>query len=482
VRRSALTAFSAACLLASLASCQTPARAPFVVHLVTANGGSPFATCSTGTVHVSVRQGDTTATMAMAMLSAGTLSTLDVNVSSYTALTQISVTADCTGAMGTRTLVGATTPFVPVGYGFVNVVMGEPGHCDLLSAPTLAQGRIAPATVAVGSNVVAIGGVDASGTGTAVVQLLDPITLTYSGSGAMSFEDLSIQIGRARALEIGSSTLLFALSNEQSFLYDVGPNAGATRLTAASVHAGAGYESALLRLDDGSFVAAGGLANGTAVDGLTRGDANGTLTADHLLVARRQPALAVLGNTLVVAGGVASGMPAFESSGAGQLPATFGSGDVRFGGVLARDAIASRALLLLGADAPEAGHAVASTAVIAMCPPCTVTPGPTLTSPRLDVAALEHTIGTVGGGTQRETLLVGGTDASGATSALVERVVFDGNGTPSVQPSATLAVPRRQPGVTDIGLGVVLVTGGADDHGNALGSTEICFPEALVTL
>src|SRR3954463_13242090 len=100
-------------------------------------GGKPFSSrCQTGSIRIDVAQGTNAVLTTNGSIGAGPIS---VQIPSYGLLTQIQVTASCTDG---SSLIGSTPEFVPVGFGFVNIVLGRPNECLSLQQPTLAPSTI----------------------------------------------------------------------------------------------------------------------------------------------------------------------------------------------------------------------------------------------------------------------------------------------------------------------------------------------------
>lgn len=477
-------------LLAILAlSCGNTARPDFVVHLVDSQGANPFATsCPNGMIAVDVRQGTHEILTSRSSITAGSLGALSVEIPSYGLLTQIAVTVSCTDSATTPMLIGATPQFLPVGYGFVDIVLGQPGHCDQLSAPTLVPARVGPQLVTLGANVVVVGGLDATGNTTAPLQSLDPISLTYTGAAAQFFDPpLTVGSGRGRAVAI-DDTRIVIVSDALRVIYDASPTA-TTHQSSLTLHAGAGAESAVVELGGNGVAVIGGF-DGDAVTGVTWIATDGTTSSGALMFPRRRPSAAWVNGRLLVVGGQAAGAPLFElmTLRDSVSSAQFGDAEERYAPLVTTNASRSQVFVALGSDAPDADTTLRTTSyVLSSCnnAGCSVAGGPDLTELPAGAALVSHEVGTLGSmATGYETLVVGGTDTlTGTPSMLIDRVRFetDGSGTNgvSVTPFGELHTPRSLPGATEIGAGVILVAGGADAGGDALNTVEICFPAAL---
>lgn len=476
---------------ASLAlSCTNTTRPDFLVHLVTPNGSSPFidGSCSSGVVRVDVQQGTGAVLTSNGSFTNGTLNNaLRVQIASYGQLTQIQVTVSC--ASGGR-LIGSTPHFVPVGYGFVDVVIGAPNSCETLSWPTLTPARAEPTLVTLGANVLVVGGRATNGEAFSQFQLLDPIQLTVVGE-PHSIPDpaFTVDVGVGGAAPLTQTVIVF-VPDVQPSTFDATQGATTPRAALTGVHPGAGSESTVVVVPSYGVAIVGGFDGGDGVSGITwvRADGSDTTTTE-LSSTRRHPAVVPLGSSrLLVAGGQAEGMPLFEivSNGGNGTPVTGSPTEARYRAVAASDLAHSHALVALGsASADDPSMLRSSTYVLSACTAtnCTITAGPTLAGDQLrsGVTAISHRAGTEGTSTPTdvyETLLVGGVDASGAPSRAIDRIRFDG-ATATVAGFAQLVAPRGVPGATDIGGGIVLVAGGADERDNAITSVEICFPAEL---
>lgn len=477
-------------ILAILAlSCGNTARPDFIVHLVGESNNNPFFECLSGSVRVDVQQGTGNVLTSNATITGpGALSSLAVEISSYGLTTQIEVTVQCMHVMrGPITLIGATPHFIPLGYAEVDVVLGEPETCRMLSAPMLVSPRIGPAFVSLHANLVTLGGTETSGAPSTHVQAIDPVSLTAPGV-VTEFDQLSMPIGRGDAVALTDTRIVFA-SDASTAIFDAAPGA-ATRLIAIDpLHSGARSESALVSLGVGNGVAIVGGYDGNAVDGITWVNAStGMSTRGHLHSARRRPSATLVQatNLLLVVGGQGPGEPLFEIVeiwGDGLVAFDPPTSEQRYAPVVTSDLAHTHAFVALGSDAALGGTVSTTSWVLSSCnvSGCDVAAGPAITDPRSDVVVVEHHAGEVGAASPTdfyETLLIGGTDASGMPSTLIDRVHFDGD-VVSVTPGGNLQFPRTSAGAADVGGGIVLVGGGADEHVNALQSLEICFPAAL---
>ena len=466
-------------------SCGNTARPDFVVHLVDTQHGNPFARCDSGMVRVDVQQ-DTNAllTSNANITGTGMISSLAVEIPSYGLTTQIGVTVTCTGRDGALTLIGATPHFIPVGYGFVNVVLGEPRHCETLSSPSLAQTRVGPHLVRLHANVIVLGGLEgAEGVPSTHVQALDSVTLT-TNVAASQFDALGIGIGLGHAVVLDATRMVFA-SDSLTGIFDASPTATAPLTTLS--HSG-GSEAAVVELSGNGVAIVGGAIGGDATPQVMWVLPNGSTVETQLLHPRRAPGAALVGNRLLVVGGQAPGEPLFELAPLmGDSVIAFGpTSEQRYGAVVVSDRTRARVFVGLGTDAADGGAPIDSTWALSSCAAagCSFAPGPTLADPRTGVAVVPHVVGEVGGGEDYEILLLGGADTAGTASMLVDRVRFESDGTVSVAaagapPAGLLDTPRTHAGATEIGGGVVLVAGGRDDRGDALQSLEVCFPEYL---
>ncbi len=479
-------------LLAILAlSCGPTARPDFVVHLVNASNNNPFNQCNSGTVRVDVQQSTNAPLTSNANItSMGTISSLAVGIPSYGLTTQIEVTVSCvTSTRGTITLIGATPHFIPVGYGFVDIVLGEPQSCELLlPSPTLVRPRVGPHLVALHANLIALGGLDDNTSPALRVQVLDPVTLTFN-TATNEFPALTVGIGLGEAVPLGNSMIVFA-SDTLSGVFDASAGATTRVLTPnGGIHAGAGSAAVVGLIGSGAAVI-GGAVGADAVDTITWISADGaTSVMTHLVRARRHPTAALVGpSRLLVIGGQAAGEELFELVPFNQDSAmAFGpTNELRFAPVVATDASRTHAFVAFGTDAVDGGAVVTSTWALSNCGSthCDYAPGTPTSDPRSDVAVVAHTAGAVGASTPTdsyETLVIGGFVAGAASgpSTLIDRIRIESDGTVTTTPFGNLTTPRTSAGATDIGGGIVIVGGGIDDHTNVLASLEICFPAAL---
>lgn len=482
---------SALCLAAFLAlSCGNTARPDFVVHLVNAsNGGDPFGTCS-GDLQVDVQQSTNAVVTTHATLNSGRLTSFTVEIPSYGLLTEIHVTATCND--GTQ-LIGATPRFFPVGYPFVDIVLGRPTTCERLASPMLRTTRRAPHLLTLGANVIAVGGLEADMSPSTHVQALDSLSLTSTAATTVTeFDALTPGAGLGGAAVLGDTT--FLVVSDFSALFDAGPGV-TTRVTTPSLHAGAGSESAVVSLNGRGVAVVGGLVSGVPANGITWFDSAGHTTTGTLRFARRRPAAVAVGASfLLVAGGQAMGDSLFElvplNATSSDLSVPFGPTDeLRYAPVATASASHASAWVGLGNARPDDTGAIATTTwEIGRCSASgcdVVRAGADYPDPRGDVAVVEHHVGLVGSALDGwETLILGGSDPSGMPSNLIDRLVFDDAGHVTITPFGTLPAgvlpdPRTGVGATDIGSGILLVAAGVDDAGTAQQDVSICFPAAL---
>ena len=477
-------------LLAILAvSCGPTSRPDYVIHLVNGMGGNPFdMRCRSGDVQVDVQQETNPVLTTHGSLTFGTLSSLTVSIPSYGLLTSIEVTVHCTDGTSAE-LIGATPRFIPTGYGFVDIVLGQPSTCEHLAMPALRTPRSSPHFVTLGANVLVIGGLEGSMSPSPHVQVLDPVALTYN-TAAVEFPMLSIGIGLGAAAPLSPQSLVVA-SDTVTAIFDATPNLRTPRVVVPTVlHRGAGSESAVVALNGSGVAIIGGFVDGAAVSGITWISTSGTSMSGQMRFPRRRPGAAVVGpNRLLVVGGQAMGDPLFElmaflsTDPAASMP--FGSpSETRYAPVVTTDASHTHAWVGYGETALDVTSTLpmASWELGTCALTCRVTPGQTVTDPRRDVAVVAHHVGIHGAPTTDayETLVIGGTGATG-TSGAIDRITFDDHGAVTLTAFGTLGthVVLSDVGAAEIGAGVFLVGGGLDAAGTAQQGIEICFPAAL---
>lgn len=469
---SSLSSSLSSCLcVLGLVACQST-YAPYEIQLVDGQGGNPVRGV-TGSLTVSVYQTGATPQSTTSPIMDG-LFQIDVPIGSYEAITAISAEINRTG--GTR-LIGATIPFVPFNYGYIRVVMGEPGQCVSLSEPRLGGARISPGIAVVEASGISIGGA-VLGSPVAAVDVFSPVQLTADAT-AGTFAMLSEGFGITRLVPFGdASTDLFALDESHAIRYDAnGDPATTNRERAVVLHAGAGPRSALTTTLGSS------VPSGVAVVGGLDGDrpvtdirivprADGATSSFVLMHPRAGASAVQMGDGLLVAGGQADGLPMFEwVSLTGTRSSVFGDTVGRADGVLALSRDGRTALYYLGRTSD--GALPVTSYVISGCPSaCVAVPGP--------VTALGRTSPAV---TQREvaTVVVGGADLDGAATNVVEEVRFPAPGTVTLSVLGTLAQARRDTAAITLGGGTILVAGGRGTE-DVLDTMELCFPEALETI
>jgi hypothetical protein len=481
VLRVALAFLAFACV----ASCGNPARPAFVVGIVDNNGNNPLGSVTAGTVTIRVRQLDMPIVEREAHISGGDIDAFDVPITSFGIVTRIEVLVDdaSIGVEHEPDLIGASPAFVPLGYTFVRVVVGEPATCEALSAPMLSSARIDPNLVAVEGNLVSIGGEDITGAPSSHVEILSPVQLTYSvAPNEYPLLERPISAGGAVRLGTGSSSRVLALSSvRRAVLFFLEPDRTSERDVDLSevqagnqVHPGVGPSSAILDLGNDGVVILGGLDVDEPASGITWVDVDGYTTISELATPRERPAAIRMGDYVLVAGGQAADAPLFELvsiSSPGAASITSDVGDPRFDAILVSDG-SDGAWLGFGESAD--GTLLDTTVRIDGCPDaCVATASTPIDRPRRGARAVART---------GDTLVLGGADETGPTNA-VDRVRFVG-GMPVVEPLGELDAARDRPGAAPIGSGVIVVAGGLGVRPelSALSDLEICFPETLEPL
>ena len=478
-------------------SCGNTARPDYVIHIVGAQHEAPFAllSCSNAAIRIDVAQGTNdvltrNGTITNQMVDIG------VEIPSYGLVTQLQVTAMCPDG---SSLIGSTPEFIPTGYGFVNIVVAPPSSCRLISTPTLVPTRIAPQLVTLGANVLVVGGqIDRAMASTTVIQRLDPVQLT-SPNPLEFLDGFPIAMGLGTSLPISSTSFAF-FSTANYGVYDATPGiATTTRVsTPFSLPQGAGPDSAVIDLLAGNGIAVvGGSIGNDATHDITWISADGLTTTHGMLTyARRRPAVAVVERKLLVVGGQAMNEPLFElvairgtDPGIPFGPPGMPTGEARYAPILTTNFDHTAALVALGSASPDDDQVLATTTyVLSRCstsgttPGCTVVSGPAWPDePRAGFARIEHHV-SHSGADDYETLIVGGHDAMANVSPLVDRIHFDAMMGVSIMPAGMLMTPRSQPGVANIGGGIVMVAGGADASRNPLGTVELCYPLELAPI
>jgi hypothetical protein len=441
--------------LALAAACDDVPPPVFDIAIVGADGGDPTRDTDVDQVTVRMRQGDGEVTTRSAPPDA-----LDLSVHLTDWSNPVALTVELTGP--TTHLVGAPPPFLPLETGGLLVVpVGPSGECMALegSWAELAHARAASGVARSGTYAILAGGVDGSGR-SAEVEAFD--LLRMAPSEAMA--PLEERAGPTMAATLGNGDMVLVVPEEGAPVrYNL---ANPTqRLASISLHAGAGAASAVVGLADGGAVVVGGATASGPVTGVTWAEADGTTRAVNLAVPRAFPAVAVVGGSLLVVGGMDAGEPLAEVLGpaddVGLVVEEAPEHGVRDGAVLA--VRGSRTWLLGGVD--EAQIPRTDTLLISGCPDaCAAEEGPEWPEARMGVALAA---------TDEGVHLMGGVPPTDR----VDRVRLDTN-PPRLEDGWPLAVPRADAGAVALDTGIVAVLAGRGPEG-FLRSVELCFPAAL---
>lgn len=446
--------------------CQGASYGPVEIQLVDGQGGNPFVGAN-GSLSITVLQSGVAAVTTTTAVTNGDFS-LDVPIVAYELPTAVS--AEFVRPDMPR-MIGATIPFLPL-FG-ATVVMGEVGTCISLSAPSLSSARRSPGLVLVRANLISIGGLVNDRDPVSRVDAFNGAQLTYDSS--TEEEPLMVGLGLTQTLTIPGTTEAFALDDVHAVRYETGrQNTMIDRARDVSLHAGAGYRSALAATASGVAVV-GGLDGDRRVTEISVvPTTEGPATVRTLAHAREGASAVGMADGLLVAGGQEEGAPLFEwISLTGTANRVFGEGlPARSEGALALSPDGRTAFYYLGRASD--GSLPTTSYVITGCPTsCTAVLGVETSAPRARPAVTER---------ETATVVLGGTLADMLSSSpAVEEVRFPGTGTATLAVLGALRFSRRDLSAVTLGGGTVLVAGGRDDD-NDLANMELCFPEALDTL
>jgi hypothetical protein len=443
-----------AAVLALLAGCGDDPAPVVHIAIVAPDGTDPTVGTDVDTIEVRVRQG-----AGDVITRTSSPEALDLAVPLGDSVGMVELAVELTGP--TTRLLGAPPPFFPAETGgFVRVVVGPPGACVALrgEGAALAAARAQAATARVHSFALVAGGVGGGGP-SARVEVFDLLRMLRTDD----LPSLATPAGPTSAAPVAGGRVLLVPAQgapAQYALYD-----STDRLVPITLHAGAGERSAVVPLPGGGAVVVGGASGGAPVTGVTWVSDDGTPRSASLAVPRAAPAAALVGDFLLVAGGMADGEPLVEILGPADATGAVVAPALDHG---ARDApiLASRgnrAWLLGGLDGD--GLVRTDTLLISGCPDaCVAEPGPDWPEARTEVGTSPLAEGL---------LLVGGAPPTD----LVERVRLD-TAVPRIEEAWRLAEPRAGAGAVILDAGIPVVLTGRGPEG-FLSSVELCLPDAL---
>lgn len=421
-------------ILGLLGCSETPAGPRFDVSIIDGEGRNPVRSGDFDALRINVEQIGQESTEVR--INVGQMGAFGHSVALFSAGIETRVRVRFEGEG--RQLIGAAPPFVPLASGgSLRIVAGEPSSCLTLDDARLEIARQDAALVQVGTF-----GIVAGGLGPDPRDEVDFIDLLRLFGG--SLEDLPVE-GAAQGAAFGASDAVVA-TTDGVFRYALGVQSD--RSTSLDVHLGAGALSSVAERQGGAVV-----VGGSSSAGVTWLAADGTQSRSELTTPRQRPALFLLGDSFLVAGGNTEGPIAerIASSQALGMPIE-GASESRQGGVLVA---AGRDIVWLGSEADSPGGASFSeTYVFRDCPgACRFEAGPAWQG-------------------ASPTPAVAGRRVLGASQ--VFRVEADA----SLIAEGTLAAPREGAGLFELDGGIVLVAGGSRD-GIPTRDVEVCFPESL---
>ncbi len=276
-------------------------------------------------------------------------------------------------------------------------------------------------------------------------------------------EDLSLaNLGPTRAASVDESQILVLPSDAASaFIFDM--NDPLNRVATVILHAGAGTRSALVSIPGVGAMVIGGELGGEAQAAVSLVEASGTVTSLRLSESRSGPAATNLGNDVLVVGGDTLGTAELLRAGSAVAePVASLTDGIREAAVLVGDG-QTRALLMGGSDATGATR-LDTVRFDGCTDSCSATSGPIWMTARLEVLQ-----------PARSTLLIGGTN-----SRLVEEVRWSAS-TVEISPLLELNAERAAAGGIVLESGVFIVAGGEDAVGSRV-DFEFCAPDRLTPL
>lgn len=452
--------------LLALCGCSGAGSGVFSVQLVDGNGGAP--SLGDGTLTVTVLQSGTSAPLLGVAAVRASAFQLDLTIPSYEPISVLHAEL-----AGPAPRIGATTPFRPAFSpgGFARLVMGPPGECVSLAAPTLPRGVGAPGMALVESNLLVLGGVLDTRLPSGSVSVFVPHQLTDE-TYASELDAVSPPLGATRAVAFTGTTSLLVLGEASAVRFETRPSTTGARVVRQALHPGAGIGSALTSLGARGIAVVGGLEGLEASNQISIVQATSAPASLRMEAARAGPAAIGLAGGLLVAGGQPEGRPLFEWFGPRGEHEVFGPTSQRVGGTLVRSPDGATGFYYLGEDG--AGTQLTDGWIVRGCPACEVSPVPRAGSPRRDALSAPRSSGT---------LVLGGSTTDPATGSevpqrVVEEVRFAA-GEPVLVPMGPLPSARLRATATALTSDLVLIGGGFSRDGTLLTTFELCFPERL---
>jgi hypothetical protein len=443
--------------LAVLTSCNDDtAQFVFDARIVDGGGGNPAAGTDATTLRIGIQEGELPVRELEYPIEDGQFAA-SLEFQSFSSITRLRVAIEGP----TTELVTAPPAFVPsASFGFLQVVTAPPSSCELVTFNAMQAPRSEFGMVLSGTFALLAGGTSADAE---QVEFLDAL----EWESRLFDEEIALAaLGPTRAVTIGEGQILVIPTNADNFIFDMLNSAD--RVTIPALHTGAGPRSALVSIPGVGAMVIGGEDAGVARAGVSLVRPRGEVESLMLDTPRAGAVATALGEDVLVVGGDADGSAELLLSGnrVGEPVAGVMDG-VRTGGVLVGDG-ESRALLLGGLDADSAVRQ--DTLRFDQCPPtCASQNGPTWTTARVRTAVPEGA-----------RLLVGGSDAAGDASSLIEEVIFDDPDV-RIESVAELNTARASAGAMVYESGAFVVGGGSDSNG-IRDDFEFCVPAALTPL
>jgi hypothetical protein len=442
-------------LLVCLASgcSDTPKLPDLDVAVVDAVGGNPLTGRAITTVRARHREGTAEFSETMVSVEDGTFDLL-LPISDFALPSELRF--ELSSVTGTE-LVGSTPEFYP-GEGYqVEIVVGVPATCDVVTASQLPVERRAFGTVTLGTFALLIGGIELGGTSKRIG--FHDLLLHTAGAHAFDLPEIP---GRSRAAAISRTSALVISEGAAPFTFNLYARGDPRK--EITLHDGARRSTAVLAAGTDRAVVVGGLdGGGQPVTGVSFVAEDGTVTGGALNTphANRVAAYAADGVYVVSRGLGAAALERIPVTGGNAIVLIASIADgVRNGATLFFRADGAEGLLVGGTD--ENGTPRTDTVRFTGCPDaCAASAGPTWTTARATPM------------TDPAGFLVGGA----GPSTLVERVVF-GDAGPVFVSVGQLENARFDGGLLTHPSGALIVFGGEGTSGIRR-DVEMCFPPSI---
>ncbi len=442
----------------ALGACSDPPQLPDSnLYVVLADGSNPLSGRSLTTARAFFVQ-DLAGSVEDFVESEIVGGTFDLRVPVQTYAAPILLRVELASVSGVE-LVGGSPSYYPAESSDLELLVGVPGTCAVVTQTVLATPRASLGAALLGSYAVLAGGDAEGGASSAKLDAIDLLTYTRYG-----VTDAATTLSASRVVPIDRTRSLVVSEERAPFiwrLFSSDVNAGRPVPT---LHVGAATADAVVAAPGhGAAVVGGGddLTPSGRMSWISASTESVTTLDLAAALPHRVAAFAQNGLWIVSRGDGDAMLEQVAPNGTTATVRIAAIPDgVRLGGSLVFSADGTAGLLFGGVD--DMGMIRTDTVRFTGCPDaCSASAGPTWSLAR------------EGAFVDPSGLVVGG-DAGAGPLTTVERVVFGPLGA-SFEPFASLTTARAQAAAVRLPTGPLLVFGGLGASG-VLGSTEVCFP------